>query len=164
MGPLHSVTISISISIAGGKLTVQDSVGDEPLGIGLSVSLLMLTDKGLGTEGNNNYAKPEIIFFLLLTLNHTWSMCWIACEVGSIHSHRAKIVTVQDTRNWVCPEHKALISWYQFISMVEVVFLFNTASFPVESVAWENVALWNIYCGWDTIYRYQSTAAYWNYL
>ena len=50
MGPLHSVTISTSMSIAGDKLTVQDSVGDEPYGIGLSISLLMLTDKGLGTK------------------------------------------------------------------------------------------------------------------
>ena len=53
MGPVHSVTISTSISTADDKLTVQDSVGDAPCGIGLSVSLLMLTDKGLGTEGNN---------------------------------------------------------------------------------------------------------------
>ena len=58
MGPLHSVTISTSISTAGGKLTVQDSVGDEPRGMGLSVSLLMLTDKGLGTEDNMQKSGP----------------------------------------------------------------------------------------------------------
>ena len=36
--------------MAGDKLTIQDSVGDDPGGIGLSRLLLMFTDKGVDTE------------------------------------------------------------------------------------------------------------------
>jgi hypothetical protein len=62
VGPLHSVTISTSISTAGDKLTVQDSVGDESCGIGLSVSLLILTDIGLGTA----------IEWIIARVNNIW--------------------------------------------------------------------------------------------
>ena len=44
--------------------------------------------------------------------------------------------------------------------MVEVVFLFITAGFPIEGVAREIVALCNAYYCWNSAYINQCTAPY----
>ena len=58
---------------------MQDSVGDKPLGIGLSVSLLMLTDKGLGTKGKRKGVNRAIIIkgaYIESISEHNMLDCW----------------------------------------------------------------------------------------